>query len=155
MTATVRRRKRPGNGSRPATRPLAKAPTGIPGLDEITNGGLPRGRPTLVCGGAGCGKTLLAMEFLVLGALEYDEPGIFMSFEETADDLAENAQPLGFDLRRLSARRRLLLDYVQLERDELTERGEYDLAGLVILLGRAIETILPDRLVLDTIDELR
>src|SRR5437763_1457692 len=107
MTAPVRRRKRPGNGSRPATRPLAKAPTGIPGLDEITNGGLPRGRPTLVCGGAGCGKTLLAMEFLVRGALEYDEPGVFMSFEETTDDLVENAQSLGFDLRRLTARRRL------------------------------------------------
>src|SRR5438094_974127 len=109
MTATVRRRKRPGNGSRPATRPLAKAPTGIPGLDEITNGGLPRGRPTLVCGGAGCGKTLLAMEFLVRGALEYDEPGVFMSFEETTDDLVENAQSLGFDLRVMeqSATRRL------------------------------------------------
>src|SRR2546429_5525931 len=107
MPAPFRRRKRPGNGSRPATRPLAKAPTGIPGLDEITNGGLPRGRPTLVCGGAGCGKTLLAMEFLVRGALEYDEPGVFISFEETTDDLVENAQSLGFDVRRLSARRRL------------------------------------------------
>ena len=87
MTATVHRRKpeptkHAGNGRPPARRPLAKAPTGIPGLDEITNGGLPRGRPTLICGGAGCGKTLLAMEFLVHGALEYDEPGIFMSFEE-------------------------------------------------------------------------
>src|SRR4029077_11267619 len=129
MTATARRRKsaptkQAGNGSRPARRPLAKAPTGIPGLDEITNGGLPRGRPTLVCGGAGCGKTLLAMEFLVRGALEYDEPGVFMSFEETTDDLVENAQSLVFDLQRLSARRRLLLDYVELERDKLTESGE-------------------------------
>src|SRR5436190_13167342 len=97
MTATVRRRKRPGNGSRPATRPLAKAPTGIPGLDEITNGGLPRGRPTLVCGGAGCGKTLLAMEFLVHGAAEYHEPGVFMAFEETAEELTENVASLGFD----------------------------------------------------------
>src|SRR5438094_10554411 len=139
MTATVRRRKRPGNGSRPATRPLAKAPTGIPGLDEITNGGLPRGRPTLICGGAGCGKTLLAMEFLVHGALEYDEPGIFMSFEETTDDLAANAQSLGFDLRRLSARRRLLLDYVQLERDKPTEGGEYDPQGMVVRLAQASE----------------
>src|ERR1051326_6740274 len=97
MTATVRRRKpespKPaGNGRRPARRPLAKAPTGITGLDEITNGGLPRGRPTLVCGGAGCGKTMLAMEFLVRGALEYDEPGVFMSFEETTDELVENAR---------------------------------------------------------------
>ena len=154
MTATVRRRKRPGNGSRPATRPLAKAPTGIPGLDEITNGGLPRGRPTLVCGGAGCGKTLLAMEFLVRGALDYDEPGVFMSFEETTDDLVENAQSLGFDVRRLSARRRLLLDYVQLERDKLTESGEYDLEGLFIRLGQAIETIHAKRVVLDTIEVL-
>src|SRR6266480_3787623 len=154
MTATVRRRKRPRNGSRPAARPLAKAPTGIPGLDEITNGGLPRGRPTLVCGGAGCGKTLLAMEFLVRGALVYDEPGVFMSFEETPDDLVETAQSLGFDLRRLSARRRLLLDYVQLERAKLTESGEYDLEGLFIRLGDAIETIHAKRVVLDTIEVL-
>lgn len=158
MTATVRRRKQPtkqpGNGRRPGRRPLAKAPTGIPGLDEITNGGLPRGRPTLLCGGAGCGKTLLAMEFLVRGALEYDEPGVFMSFEETTDDLVENAQSLGFDLRRLSARRRLLLDYVQLERAKLTESGEYDLEGLFIRLGHAIETIGAKRVVLDTIELL-
>ena len=158
MTATVRRRKQPtkqpGNGRRPGRRPLAKAPTGIPGLDEITNGGLPRGRPTLVCGGAGCGKTLLAMEFLVRGALEYDEPGVFMSFEETTDDLVENAQSLGFDLRRLSERRRLLLDYVQLERAKLTESGEYDLEGLFIRLGHAIETIGAKRVVLDTIELL-
>src|SRR5438876_3566659 len=99
MTATVRRRKRPGNGSRPAGRPLAKAPTGIRGLGEITCGGLPRGRPTLVCGGAGCGKTLLAMEFLVRGALEYHEPGVLMSFEEGTDRLVATAQSLGFVLR--------------------------------------------------------
>lgn len=159
MTPTVRRRKfaptkRAGNGSRPARRPLAKAPTGIPGLDEITNGGLPRGRPTLVCGGAGCGKTLLAMEFLVRGALEYDEPGVFMSFEETTDDLVENAQSLGFDLRRLSARRRLVLDHVQLEREKHMESGEYDLEGLFIRLGHAIETIHAKRVVLDTIEVL-
>ncbi len=159
MTATVRRRKpepmKPaGNGSRPARGPLAKAPTGIAGLDEITNGGLPRGRPTLVCGGAGCGKTLLAMEFLVRGALEYNEPGVFMSFEETADDLVENARSLGFDLQRLSARRRLLLDYVRVERTELTEAGEYDLEGLFIRLGHAIDSIGAKRVVLDTIELL-
>src|SRR5689334_5422186 len=159
MTATVRRRKpeptdHAGNGSRSARRPLAKAPTGIPGLDEITSGGLPRGRPTLVCGGAGCGKTLLAMEFLVRGALQYNEPGVFMSFEETTDDLVENAQSLGFDLQRLSARRRLLLDYVQLERDKLTESGEYDLEGLFIRLGHAIDAIGAKRVVLDTIELL-
>src|ERR1043166_6640064 len=146
MTATVRRRKpespKPaGNGSQPARRALAKAPTGIVGLDEITNGGLPRGRPTLVCGGAGCGKTLLAMEFLVRGVLKYDEPGVFMSFEETVDDLVENALSLGFDLRRLSARRPLLLDHVRLERAELTETGEYDLEGLFVRLGHAIDPI--------------
>src|SRR5437764_13061217 len=134
MTATVRRRKAPpkraGNGQQPARHPLAKAPTGIPGLDEITNGGLPRGRPTLVCGGAGCGKTLLAMEFLVRGALEYDEPGVFISFEETTDDLVENAQSLGFDVRRLSARRRLLLDYLQLGPGKRKDDGEFGREGL-------------------------
>lgn len=159
MTAGVRRhkpdpRKRAGNGHRPATRALAKAPTGIVGLDEITNGGLPRGRPTLVCGGAGCGKTLLAMEFLVRGALEYDEPGVFLSFEETADELVENARSVGWDLQRLSARRRLLLDYVRLERTELTETGEYDLEGLFIRLGHAIDSIGAKRVVLDTIELL-
>src|SRR4029077_11703110 len=159
MSATIRRRKadptkRAGNGSRPAGRPLAKAPTGIPGLDEITNGGLPRGRPTLVCGGAGCGKTLLAMEFLVRGALDYDEPGVFMSFEETTEDIVENAQSLGFDLRRMSARRRLLLEYVQLEREKITESGQYDLEGLFIRLGHAIDELDAKRVVLDTIEVL-
>ena len=151
MTATVRRpTKRGGNGRHP----LAKAPTGIPGLDEITNGGLPRGRPTLVCGGAGCGKSLLAMEFLVRGALEYDEPGVFMSFEETTDDLVENARSLGFDLPKLSTRRRLLLDYVHVEPGDLTESGEYDLEGLFIRLGHAIDSIGAKRVVLDTIELL-
>jgi circadian clock protein KaiC len=155
MTATVRRPTRlAGNGNGVARRPLAKAPTGIPGLDEITNGGLPRGRPTLVCGGAGCGKSLLAMEFLVRGALQYDEPGVFMSFEETTDDLVENARSLGFDLARLSARRRLLLDYVRLDPSELTESGEYDLEGLFIRLGHAIDSIGAKRIVLDTIELL-
>jgi circadian clock protein KaiC len=107
-----------------------------------------------VCGGAGCGKTLLAMEFLVRGALEYNEPGVFMSFEETAADLVDNARSLGFDLERLSARRRLLLDYVRLERSELTEAGEYDLEGLFIRLGHAIDTIGAKRVVLDTIEML-
>jgi circadian clock protein KaiC len=155
MTISMRRRKpaprtRAGNGRQP----LAKAPTGIAGLDEITNGGLPRGRPTLLCGGAGCGKTLLAMEFLVRGALEYGEPGVFMSFEETVDDLVENAQSLGFDLSRLSARRRLLVDYVRLDRNELTEAGAYDLEGLFIRLGHAIDSIGAQRVVLDTIELL-
>ena len=151
---TVALRKRAGNGSRPVRRPLAKALTGIPGLDEITNGGLPRGRPTLVCGGAGCGKSLLAMEFLVRGALDYGEPGVFMSFEETLEDLVENGRSLGFDLQRLSARRRLLLDYVHLERSELTETGAYDLEGLFVRLGHAIDSIGAKRVVLDTIELL-
>ena len=155
MPTSIRHRKpgllkRAGNGRHP----LAKAPTGIPGLDEITNGGLPRGRPTLVCGGAGCGKTLLAMEFLVRGALQYDEPGVFMSFEETTDDLVENARSLGFDLQRLSARRRLLLDHIHLERSELMETGEYDLEGLFIRLAHAIDTIGAKRVVLDTVELL-
>jgi circadian clock protein KaiC len=154
MTAGIRRRKGEPKRAQNGRRPLAKAPTGIPGLDEITNGGLPRGRPTLVCGGAGCGKTLLAMEFLVRGALDYDEPGVFMSFEETEDDLVENARSLGFDLQRLSARRRLLLDHVHLERTELTETGEYDLDGLFIRLGHAIDSIHAKRVVLDTIELL-
>jgi circadian clock protein KaiC len=146
--------KHTGNGNRPAGHPLPKAPTGIPGLDEITNGGLPRGRPTLVCGGAGCGKTLLAMEFLVRGALAYDEPGVFVSFEETADELVTNARSLGFDLQRLSARRRLLLDYIHLERNGLIESGEYDLEGLFVRLGHAIDSIGAKRVVLDTIERL-
>jgi circadian clock protein KaiC len=159
MSPSVRRREsqpsqRGRNGRRSARRPLAKAPTGIVGLDEITNGGLPRGRPTLLCGGAGCGKTLLAMEFLVRGALEYDEPGVFLSFEEPVDDLVENARSLGFDLQRLSARRRLLLDYVRLERAEQLESGEYDLEGLFIRLGHAIDSIGAKRVVLDTIEML-
>ena len=158
MTASVRRRKPPpkrsGNGRLPAKHLLAKAPTGIAGLDEITNGGLPRGRPTLVCGGAGCGKTLLALEFLVRGALEYDEPGVFVSFEETPEELVTNARSLGFDLQRLSARGRLLLDYVRLEREGLIESGEYDLEGLFVRLGHAIDTIGAKRVVLDTIERL-
>jgi circadian clock protein KaiC len=123
-------------------------------LDEITRGGLPRGRPTLVCGGAGCGKTLLALEFLVRGATEYDEPGVFLSFEETPEELTTNARSLGFDLPRLGARRRLLLDHVQLERHALIESGEYDLDGLFARLGHAIDSIAAKRVVLDTIERL-
>src|ERR1043165_4141056 len=92
-----------------------KTPTGIAGIDEITGGGLPSGRPTLVCGGTGCGKTLLAMEFLVHGAYEYGEPGVFMAFEETAKELAENVASLGFDLQALIARKLLLIDHVLIE----------------------------------------
>src|ERR1700733_7547956 len=133
---------------------LRKAPTGIRGLDEITGGGLPAGRPTLVCGAAGCGKTLLAMEFLVRGATEQDEPGVFMAFEETGEELAANVASLGFDLKTLIARKKLVLDYVYVDRSEFEETGEYDLEGLFIRLGYAIDSIKAKRVVLDTIERL-
>ena len=133
---------------------LLKAPTGIQGLDEITGGGLPKGRPTLVCGSAGCGKTLLAMEFLVRGATQFNEPGVFMAFEETAKDLTQNVASLGFDLNDLIARKKMVLDFVYIERSEIEETGEYDLEGLFIRLGLAIDTIGAKRVVLDTIESL-
>src|SRR5450756_1049895 len=112
----------------PKSRPqLPKAPTGIQGLDEITGGGLPKGRPTLICGGAGCGKTLLAMEFLVRGATQFNEPGVFMAFEETAKDLTKNVDSLGFDLKDLITRKKIVLDFVYLEPSEIDESGEYNL----------------------------
>jgi circadian clock protein KaiC len=137
-----------------APKTLRKSCTGIRGLDEITGGGLPTGRPTLVCGGAGCGKTLLAMEFLVRGATEYGEPGVFMAFEETGDELTENVASLGFDLKALVAAKKLLLDYVYVDRSEFEETGEYDLGGLFIRLGYAIDSIKAKRVVLDTIEGL-
>ncbi len=139
----------------PKIRPqLPKAPTGIQGLDEITGGGLPKGRPTLVCGGAGCGKTLLAMEFLVRGATEFNEPGVFMAFEESAKDLTRNVASLGFDLKDLVARKKIVLDFVYIERSEIEESGEYDLEGLFIRLGSAIDSIGAKRVVLDTVESL-
>ncbi len=131
-----------------------KVPTGIVGLDEITNGGLPKGRPTLVCGGAGSGKTLLGMEFLVRGATRFNEPGVFMSFEESAEELTKNVASLGFNLNRLTASKRLLVDFVHIERSEIEETGEYDLEGLFIRLGNAIDSIGAKRVVLDTIESL-
>ena len=133
---------------------LPKAPTGIQGLDEITGGGLPRGRPTLICGSAGCGKTLLAMEFLVRGARQFNEPGVFMAFEETAKDLTQNVASLGFNLKDLIARKKMVLDFVYIERSEIEETGEYDLEGLFIRLGQAIDSIGAKRVVLDTIESL-
>jgi circadian clock protein KaiC len=133
---------------------LAKAPSGIEGLDEITGGGLPRGRPTLVCGSAGCGKTLLAMEFLIRGATVYDEPGVFMAFEETAEELAQNVRSLGFDLERLQEQKKIAIDYVRIERSEIEEAGDYDLEGLFIRLGLAIDSVGAKRVVLDTIEVL-
>ncbi|MBI5531343.1 MAG: circadian clock protein KaiC [Deltaproteobacteria bacterium] len=133
---------------------LPKAPSGIQGLDEITGGGLPRGRPTLVCGGAGCGKTLFALEFLVRGITEYGEPGVFMAFEETAEELSSNVRSLGFDLHKLEAQKKLAIDYVRVERSEIEETGEYDLEGLFVRLQLAIETVGAKRVVLDTIESL-
>ncbi len=139
----------------PLTTPgLAKSPTGIAGLDEITGGGLPAGRPTLVCGSAGCGKTMLAMEFLVRGAAQYGEPGVFMMFEESAADLTANVRSLGFDLDRLVKQKKIALDHVRIERSEIEETGEYDLEGLFIRLGHAIDSIGAKRVVLDTVEAL-
>jgi len=133
---------------------LRKAPTGIRGLDEITGGGLPHGRPTLVCGGTGCGKTLLAMEFLVHGASEYGEPGVFMAFEETAEELTANVSSFGFDLKALIEGKLLLIDHVEIERYAFEETGEYDLEGLFLRLGDGIDRIKAKRVVLDTIETL-
>ena len=133
---------------------LQKEQTGISGFDEITGGGLPAGRPTLVCGSAGAGKTLFAMEFLVRGASTYDEPGVFMSFEETDDEIATNVASLGFDVKQLIADNKLIVDHVFIERSEIEETGEYDLEGLFLRLGYAIDQIGAKRVVLDTLEAL-
>jgi len=133
---------------------LPKCPTGILGLDEITDGGLPRGRPTLVCGGAGCGKTLFAAEFLARGAAQFGEPGVFMSFEETDSELKTNVASLGFDLAGLVRRKKIVLDHVYIERSEITETGEYDLEGLFVRLNHAIDSVGAKRVVLDTLEAL-
>ena len=133
---------------------LRKERTGIPGFDEITRGGLPAGRASLVCGSAGAGKTLFAMEFLVRGATLYNEPGVFMSFEESNEELTANVASLGFDLNQLSADKKLVLDYVFIERSEIEETGEYDLEGLFLRLGHAIDSIGAKRVVLDTLEAL-
>src|SRR5690349_6799741 len=133
---------------------LQKCRTGIAGLDEITGGGLPQGRPALVCGSAGSGKTLLAMEFLVRGARDFGEPGVFVAFEETARELAVNIASLGFNVPRLIAENKLVIDSIQIDRAQLQEAGEYDLEGLFIRLGDAIESIGAKRVVLDTVEVL-
>lgn len=133
-------------------RPLPKSPTGISGLDEITGGGLPKGRPTLIAGEAGSGKTLFAMEFLVNGAMQYDEPGVFLAFEENAEELAQNVASLGFDLKKLSRQKKLIIDQVRVSRTEIEETGDYDLEGLFIRLGYAIDTIGAKRVVIDTVE---
>ena len=141
-------------GARSSRRTLEKCPTGIRGFDELSGGGLPRGRPTLVCGGPGCGKTLFALEFLVRGAVEQGEPGVFVSFEERPEDLQRNVASLGFDLAALAANKRLVIDHVRVERSEIEETGDYDLEGLFIRLGYAIDSIGARRVVLDTIESL-
>jgi len=133
---------------------LQKSPTGISGLDEITKGGLPLGRPTLICGGAGCGKTLMSIEYIMRGAMEFKEPGVFMAFEEKAEELSVNVASLGFDLDKLVDEKMVKVDYVHIERSEIEETGEYDLDGLFIRLGYAIDSIGAKRVVLDTIENL-
>ncbi|WP_096486877.1 circadian clock protein KaiC [Methylorubrum populi] len=133
---------------------LPKVATGIDGFDAITFGGLPKGRPSLVCGAAGCGKTLFATTFLVNGATRFDEPGVFMSFEERAEDLVANVASLGYDLDALVAQGKLAIDHVRVERSEIEETGEYDLEGLFIRLGFAVDSIGAKRVVLDTIETL-
>ena len=140
--------------SRTSSKTLPKALTGIQGLDEITGGGLPRGRPTLISGGAGSGKTLFGLEFLVRGATQYSEPGVFMSFEETIPDLTKNAASLGFDLNRMVADKKLFMDHVFISRSEFAESGEYDLDGLFIRIADAVQRVGARRVVLDTIETL-
>jgi len=133
---------------------LRKAPSGIPGLDQITMGGLPAGRPTLVCGAAGCGKTLFSLEFIIRGAMNYNEPGVFVAFEEKADELATNVASLGFDLAALQAGNKIKIDHIHIDRSEIEETGEYDLEGLFIRLNYAIDAIGAKRVVLDTVENL-
>lgn len=153
LQATSRMKNYGSKSTAPATR-LPKCPTGIQGLDEITDGGLPRGRPTLVCGGAGCGKTLLAAEFLARGAAQFGEPGVLMAFEETEAELQANVASLGFDLVGLVRRKKIVVDYVHIEPGEIQETGEYDLEGLFVRLGHAIDAIGAKRVVLDTLEAL-
>ncbi len=164
--AAVAKRRRAASGNRRGRtlasplralatgRGISKALTGVDGFDEITYGGLPRGRPTLICGSAGCGKTLFATEFLVRGALQFDEPGVFMSFEETAEELAANVSSLGFDLDQMVAKRQLFIDHVHIERSEIEETGDYNLDGLFIRLQSAVDQVGAKRVVLDTPEAL-
>lgn len=138
----------------PVSAPLNKVATGIVGFDEITLGGLPAGRPSLICGAAGCGKTLFGMTFLVRGAVDHGEPGVFMSFEERPRDLVENVASLGYDLQGLIDQKLIGIDHVHIDRSQIEETGEYDLEGLFVRLGYAIDTIGAKRVVLDTIEAL-
>jgi circadian clock protein KaiC len=150
----MRSRKRNSAVSENGPVSLPKCPTGIRGLDEITLGGLPRGGPTLLCGAADCGKTLLGMEFLIRGAMDFDEPGVCFSFEETEDELAANVASLGFDVAALVARKKLTIDHIYLERSLIEEAGEYDLEALFVRLGHAVDSIGATRVVLDSVEAL-
>jgi circadian clock protein KaiC len=145
---------RPKQKQHDTPKALAKTPTGIQGLDELTGGGLPKGRVSLVCGKAGCGKSLLGMEFLVHGAIEYGEPGVCMNFEETEEKLIANVESLGFDLHDLIKRKLLMLDCVFIERSQITETGEYNLDGLFVRLAHAVTSIKAKRVVLDSVQAL-
>jgi circadian clock protein KaiC len=133
---------------------ISKSATGIRGLDEVTQGGLPQGRPTLLCGSAGCGKTLFGMTFLYKGAVEHNEPGVFLAFEERPEDLIKNVGSLNYDVEKLIAEKKLAIDHVEIERTKIAESGEYDLEGLFIRLGFAIDSIGAKRVVVDTIETL-
>ncbi len=148
--SATRRRVAPANA--PAT--LRKVPTGIAGFDEVTHGGVPEGRTTLICGAAGCGKTLFGMQFLIRGALDHGEPGAFVAFEEAEEDLAKNVASLGFDVKDLERRGLLSVDHIRVERSEIEENGEYDLEGLFIRLGLALDTVKAKRLVIDTLETI-
>ncbi len=139
---------------RRAIKRLEKAPTGIKGLDELTRGGLPRGRPTLVCGGPGSGKTLLGLEFIVRGAAELGEPGVIFTFEETGEELAKNVAALGFDLDKLVAEKKLVVEFISIDRSEIEETGEYNLDGLFVRLAYAIDSVGAKRVLLDTPEAL-
>jgi circadian clock protein KaiC len=150
----VKRKKTSTSGKASHGSGLEKTPSGVRGLDEITAGGLPRGRPTLVCGSAGCGKTLFALEFLIRGATEFGEPGVFMSFEESAADLAANVKSLGFDLPQLEAQKKLIVDYVHIQRSEIEETGDYDLEALFVRIDHSVKSIGAKRIAFDTLEAL-
>jgi circadian clock protein KaiC len=133
---------------------IGKSPTGIGGLDEVTQGGLPQGRPTLLCGSAGCGKTLFGITFLYNGAVQYNEPGVFLAFEEQPEDLIKNVGSLNYDIEKLIAEKKFVIDHIEIERSKIAEAGEYDLEGLFLRLGFAIDSIGAKRVVVDTIETL-
>jgi len=156
MATRTKQMNRPTNGEKSlqVLTPLEKAPTGVQGLDEISGGGLPKGRTTIVCGGPGSGKTMLGLEFLVRGAVQFNEPGVVMAFEESPEEMARNVASLGFDLNALAESKKLFLDFVRVEPNEIEETGEYDLEGLFVRLQYAIDAVGAKRVLLDTLEAL-